>query len=71
MARVAHKGQIKPLITHILQPGEPRLKKRRERRWARAGVLGAEIEVAAKPLAVEFDNVIELVPWRRSGAVLG
>src|SRR5205823_1313213 len=65
LARVAHKGQIKPPVTHIFEPGEPRFKKRRERRWARASVLGAEIEVAAKPRAVEFDNVIELVPRRR------
>jgi hypothetical protein len=60
---MAHKCYIEPPVAHILQPREARLKRQREGGWARAGVFGAEIEVAAEPLAVKLDDVIELVSW--------
>jgi hypothetical protein len=64
-ASVAHICQIEISAAGVFHPHLFRLKVRSERPWW-ANVLGAKIEVAAKPLSIIVNNTVELriLGWR-------
>src|SRR4030042_813112 len=63
-ARMAHVRHVKPALSTytagVFQASKPYVKKRGQRIWTRAGILGTEIEVVTMPFGVKINDIVPL-----------